>query len=120
MSVSIVKESPELLTVTIQGPLTAKQWQQSLNEIAAAMTPDTETSVLILGKNFGGWVPGGWDDVIFSRRAERMVPKMALVADPKWEQQAKTFVGVELRLFQLKFFPTADVAKARQWLASPT
>jgi hypothetical protein len=119
MGVSIAKESPGLLTVTIQGWLTATQWQQSLNDIAGIMTPEVPTAVLILGESFEGWVPGGWESVFFNRQAERQVTKMALVADPKWEERSLIFAGEGLRNFQIKFFSVTNVAEARKWLSAP-
>lgn len=93
--------------------LDAIQWDG-----ASELAPDAKVNVLVIAEAFGGWHRGDpWGDVSFIASYGDRIGKIALVAEPRWEDQLLMFTGAGFRRTQVKFFPPDELAQARAWLA---
>lgn len=76
-----------------------------------------KVNVLVIAENFEGWNrKDTWGDVTFVAKYGDRIHKMAIVADPKWEDRFLMFTGAGFRETQIKYFPPEEEAEAREWL----
>lgn len=117
MGATIAKDG-ELIVVRLTGvlrkdELDAIQWGE-----AAKIPPDARLNALVLAEAFAGWRRGDtWDDVSFIAAHGGRIGKIALVAEPRWEDRLLMFMGAGFRRTQVRFFPLEQLDEARAWLA---
>ncbi len=117
MGAPIEKEG-DLLVVRVTGLLRKSELDAVQARGTEGWGPDTRAKVLVIAENFLGWDrSGNWDDVSFSAVYGRRFDKIALVAEPKWEDQLLMFTGAGIRRTPVRFFPPSQVQQARAWLA---
>lgn len=120
MQPSVMRESPRLVHVRLSGRVTAQEWNAALGEAAGLLAPDEQTAILVTAEAFEGWEHGGgWEDMSFRRLFDERVSRMAIVADRRWEGEALMFAGKGLRRFDVEFFASEELGRARAWLAKP-
>jgi hypothetical protein len=73
--------------------------------------------MLVRAEKFTGWERNKWDDFSFQAEHEDDIEKLAIVGDEKWRQLTLVFTGQGLRKFQIRYFSTPDLEKARGWLS---
>jgi hypothetical protein len=122
MPISIDSRSADgILTVKVDGRLTAPEWHAAqaaaLAHMAAA--PAGNVSVLVIAENFLGWSRGAWPDSPHQRDFDEHVHRLAIVAEPQWEDLALLFAGKGLRRIPIEYFPPTGLEAARRWLNLP-
>ena len=121
MSAEIVDNSGTTLTVRISGLLKQPDLAALQKAVGDILEKQGKTRLLILTEAFEGWQRGGaWGDVSFSAEHDKHIEKMAIVGDRKWEDFALMFASKGLRRFPIEYFPSAEIARARRWLAEAT
>lgn len=119
MGATIMSEG-EIKVVRLTGmlrktELDAIQWGEGLDSAT-----ESRIKVLVIAENFEGWFRGDlWGDVRFVTMHGDQIEKMALVAEPRWQDRFLMFTGAGFRRTQIKFFPADQLAEARAWLAEP-
>lgn len=120
MSATVTNDG-ELRIVRLTGMLRKTELDAIQQNEAKALAPDARINVLVLAEGFEGWQRGDrWGDVSFISTYGDRIDKIALVAEPRWEDQMLMFTGAGFRRTQIKFFPLAQFAEARAWLAEST
>lgn len=118
MSAEIIDNTENILTARISGTLSHPKLaalQQAASEI---INKQGKARLLVVAENFQGWQRGGdWGDLSFQLEHDAHIEKMAIVGDKKWEDLALVFASKGFRSFPIEYFATADLAKARAWLA---
>ncbi len=118
MSAEIVDVAGNVLTVRITGKLAQPELARLQQSAAETIRRLGKVRILVVAENFLGWEKGGnWDDDSFQAEHDPHIEKMAIVGEKKWEDLATIFVAKGLRSFPIEFFPPADLARARAWLA---
>jgi hypothetical protein len=119
MSAEIADATGGVLTVRIAGKLTHPELRAVQQQAAEILRRQSKMRVLVLAENFEGWERGGaWGDLSFQMENDPRIEKMAIVGDRKWEDLAVLFAAKGLRRFPVEYFQSADLAKARAWLAA--
>mgnify|MGYP001159154851 CR=1 FL=1 len=119
MGAEIVGIADGILTVRITGKLTQPELRAAQNQMAASLQRQSKTRILVLAEDFQGWAQGGdWGDLSFQMENDPFIEKMAIVGEKKWEDLALIFAAQGLRKFPVEYFQTADLVKARAWLAT--
>ena len=119
MGAEIVGIADGILTVRITGKLTQPELRAAQNQMAAILQRQSKTRILVLAEGFQGWAQGGdWGDLSFQMENDPFIEKMAIVGEKKWEDLALIFAAQGLRKFPVEYFQTADLVKARSWLAT--
>ncbi|OHB57885.1 MAG: hypothetical protein A2Y12_01560 [Planctomycetes bacterium GWF2_42_9] len=74
-------------------------------------------NVLVIVEDFKGWQEGAdWSDMSFYFEHGERIAKIALVADPKRQQELLMFMGSGIRPTPLKAFKPDQVEDAKKWL----
>lgn len=120
MSAKIVDAAQGLLTISITGTLTHAELAEVQKKAAELFRREGRMRILILTEDFHGWGDGGdeWGDLAFQSANDQFIAKLAIVGDGEWEDLALMFVSKGLRRFPVEYFQTAELAKARAWLAA--
>ena len=93
--------------------LDAIQWAE-----AEKLPAGAKVNVLVLAEEFDGWQKGDrWGDLRFVARYGDRIEKLAIVADPKWEDQLLMFTGAGFRKTKVQFYAPVEIGEARKWLA---
>ena len=107
-----------IIEVTVDGKITAQDFDELVEKFEAAMERHGKVRVLEHVKSFGGMpLSKWWEDFKFGIKHWRDVERAAVVADKKWielwTKVVKPFVKCEVR-----YFASAEIEEARQWLAA--
>ncbi len=117
MGAAIEPEKDNLLVVRITGLLKKSELDTVLGVEARQWTLATTVKVLVVAENFQGWERGAdWGDISFLVENDDRIEKIAIVGDPKWEDEFLVFAGAGYRQAQVRFFPSTLRAQARAWL----
>ncbi len=120
MSAEITDTSGGIITARIAGKLTQPELAALQGMVGDLIQQQGRARLLVVAENFEGWQRGGdWGDLSFSMKYDDLIEKMAIVGDRQWEDLALVFASKGLRRFPIEYFPPADVARARAWLAEP-
>lgn len=120
MSVEITDNSGGILTARVSGKLTQPELAALQSAAGDILRQQGRTRLLVVAENFEGWERGGdWGDLSFSIEHDAEIEKMAIVGEKQWEASALLFASKGLRPFPIEFFESADIARARAWLAEP-
>jgi hypothetical protein len=118
MGVTIQQEEGNLRVLRITGLLKKSEMDATLAAEARQWTSATRVKVLAIAEDFQGWERGAdWGDMSFLISHDDQIDKIAIVGDPKKEDEFLMFVGAGFRHAQVKFFPPKQLAQARSWLA---
>jgi len=116
MAVTIQREEGDLRVLRISGPLKKEQFDAVINTEAQAWEPQTRVRLLVLAEGFQGWERNdAWGDLSFFVKYGDRVDKIAIVADPKWEDDLTMFAGAGFRRAPVKFFPPPRRDETRRW-----
>lgn len=121
MSTIIEKEADSTWQFRVAGMFKKSELDEAQAGAREEIARAGQIKVLLLLEDFQGWEPGAdWGDMEFAYTHGNQIEKIAIVAEPKWETEALMFVGAGFRRTKVQFFPPADLARARAWLAEPT
>jgi hypothetical protein len=118
MPATIQPENNTTYALRISGVLSKSEFDEVQKTMATAIDRGVKPRILTLLENFGGWERGvDWAelDFLFSHSGE--IARIAIVGEPRWETEALAFAGAGFRRAPVKFFPAAQLAEARTWLA---
>ena len=119
MSVTITKESENLLVVHIKGTFTFEDLKGFQNSARAEIDSSQKVKLLIRAEQFSGWgKEGDWGDLTFMYEYDPYIEKIAVVAEAKWKDQMLMFVGASGRQALVEFFLPDEIQAARDWLQS--
>ena len=115
MPASIQHESGNLFRVRISGVL----HQAELKDVQAVAVREIARlgtiKLLFVLEQFEGWERDtDWGDLAFYAAHDKDIERIAIVGDEKWRDEGLAFAGGGLRKAAVRFFPTAD--QARAWL----
>jgi hypothetical protein len=117
VSIMFVKETEDLYLVHIKGTLAFEDLKEAENKARDEIDRTQKVKVLILAERFSGWGKGGdWGDLTFMYEYDSHIEKIAVVADPKWQDQILMFVGANKRQASVEFFCSGQEQDARTWL----
>jgi len=118
MPLKIEPEPNDIYVLRISGTLKQSEFAAAQREFARKIDSGSKPRLLAIIENFEGWERGAdWNDLDFLITHGGKIAKVAVVGDPRWEVQALAFAGAGVRRAPVKFFPPAELPKARSWLA---
>jgi len=117
VSITITKESEDLLVVHVKGIFTFEDLQEFQNTARDRIDRTGKVKLLLLAGQFAGWgKEGDWGNLTFMYEHDPFIEKMAVVADPKWRDEILMFVGAGWRQASVKSFLSDEEEAARDWL----
>jgi hypothetical protein len=117
MSVSWQQTPERVVVVRISGRLEPSEWLAAQMAVSKLLNDEpASSSIMVIAESFEGFARGDWNDMTFVLKNDSRIARIAIVADPKWEDQMLLFAGAGLRKFEMKFFPAAEMAQARAWV----
>lgn len=117
MPASMRHESDNLYRVHISGVL-SKTELENVQAVAIQEIKGLGTiKLLFILEQFQGWERGAdWGDVTFFTSHEKDIGRIAIVGDEEWRDHALAFAGAGIRKATVRFFPPAEIARARAFL----
>ncbi len=86
MGVTIQHEEGDVRVMRITGLLRRADLSAAQDAEAAQWGPETRVKLLVIAEAFEGWDRrGNWGDISFLLKHGNQIEKIAIVADPKWE-----------------------------------
>lgn len=117
MAATLQQEPNGIWTLRVTGTLRKSELDAAQTAAIKRLGPDAVARVLVIAEDFLGWQRGeDWGDLTFFLEHGDKIEKIALVADPRWEDQLRAFAGGGFRKAPVRFFPEAQLAEARAWL----
>ncbi len=117
MPVQVEYEPNDVCVLRIGGILKRSEFAATQQDLARKIDSGAKPRVLAIVDNFDGWERGAdWNDLDFLVTHSGEIAKIAVVADPRWEVQALAFAGAGVRKGPVRFFPTTEIAEARNWI----
>jgi hypothetical protein len=108
-----------MLELTIDGAISAPEFDALIARLEAAIARHGKIRVLELVRSLGGIPPSKWwDDLKFGYRHMRDIERAAIVADPKWIEIFANLINPFFSA-EVRYFKTAEIDKARLWLLEP-
>jgi hypothetical protein len=120
MTISSRKIGDRVHLITLSGLLTWAEFQTFLTQVETGnVFASGKVRILIQLENFAGWEPGDqWGDVSFFFRHDKDIDRIAVVGDPRWQDEMRMFVFADYRQAGVRFFAATDLEPARAWLMS--
>jgi hypothetical protein len=117
MPVQIQHQLDDICVLRISGILKRSEFAAEQSALAHAIDIGSKPRLLVILENFEGWERGAdWNDLDFLISHGGKIPKIAIVAEPRWEPLALAFAGAGVRRAPVKFFPPNELEQARSWL----
>ena len=117
MPTTIQPESNNIYVLHLSGVVTRAEFDNVQKATTGDIDAGVKPRILAILADFKGWERGAdWGDLEFLFSHSHEIAKIAIVGDPKWEQEALAFAGAGFRRAPVKFFPATQVAEARAWL----
>jgi hypothetical protein len=117
MSATLEHQNDNLYLLRVGGMLKKADLDAVQTEYVQKFSGAGTVKVLIRLENFTGWEGAAWDDTGFFFRHLDDFEKIAIVGEPRWEEETLAFTGAGIRKGPVKFFPETDEHEARAWLA---
>ncbi len=119
MSISLQHDGDNVYRLEISGLMKKADLQRSESALGEELRRIGRAKLLVLLTDFNGWEPhANWNDLTFYVKHGDAIERIAIVGDPRWEDQALMFAAAGLRRAPVEFFTNADLAKARAWLSA--
>ena len=119
MSAQVVDVTDRVLTWRVTGQLTHPEFAAAQKQAADLIQQQGKARFLVLIEDFTGTEKAGdWGDVSFQAHNDPFIEKIAIVGDKKWEDLTLLFAGKGVRKVPIEFFETADLEKAKAWIAA--
>jgi hypothetical protein len=117
MGLSFQPEEDDVKVLRIAGILKKPEFDAVSRAEARQWGPHARVRLLVLAEGFEDWEQSeDWGDLSFFMEYGDRIVKIAIVADPKWETDMLMFAAAGLRRAPVRFFPSLQVAAAREWL----
>ena len=119
MPATLEFEPNDICVLRVSGTLGQSEFAQSQEALAQKIDAGAKPRLLAILEKFEGWERGAdWNDLDFLITHSDQIAKIAIVADPTWEQKALAFAGAGVRHAPVRFFPPNELAEARSWIAN--
>jgi hypothetical protein len=118
MPVTIQRIDDHTCLLRLSGRVLRTEFDNVQDPVAGDIDRGGKPRILAVLENFEGWEQSlAWSDLDFRYRHSNEIAKIAIVGEPRFEQQALAFAGAGFRNAPVKFFPDSQLAEARAWLA---
>ena len=118
MPITLKHENDEIYRLDITGLLTRAEFGQCETELKTEIERVGFVRLLCVLKDFQGWETNAdWNNLAFFARHGNMIKRIAIIGNERWRDGALTFAAADLRKAPVKFYPEAQAAQARTWLA---
>lgn len=119
MSAEIVDVTGGILTSRFTGRLKYSELQDMQKRAGEIIREQGKVRMLGILDNFAGLDKAGdWGDISFQVEFDDFIEKIAIVGDKKWHDAAVIFTGKGVRRIPIEFFETAELDKAKSWIAA--
>ncbi len=119
MPANIQLETNNLFVMRFSGVVKRSEFGSGQAALAREIDAGAQPRVLAILEGFEGWEKGvDWNDLDFQISHGSEIVKIAIVGEPRWEPEALAFAGAGFRSAPVKFFPPAQLAEARAWIAA--
>jgi hypothetical protein len=118
MAITLQHERNNVFRVEVRGVLRTADLEHCQRELAGEMDRIGPVRLLFVLEEFGGWEPGGWNDLSFYVGRGDSVERIAIVGPERWRSESLMFAGADLRRAPVEFFDASALASARTWLES--
>jgi hypothetical protein len=119
MPVTIQRIDDSTYVLRLSGMVQRTEFDNVQDPVAGDVERGVHPRILAVLENFEGWGQGlEWGNLDFRYWHSNEIEKIAIVGEPRWEQQALAFAGMGFRNAPVKFFPDTRLAEARTWLAA--
>ncbi len=119
MGADLEQDKNGIWVVSISGVFSKRDMDTLAEMGVKTAQPQGEAKLLIkVAKNFSGWTKDdNWNDMsFFLEHGDKKISKIAIVGDPKWEQQMLAFYLAGIRHAPVKYFDSKDTSAAYRWL----
>ena len=118
MPANIQRETNNTYVLRLSGVVERSEFGAVQDKTAVDIDTGVQPRILAILETFEGWERGAeWGDLGFLFSHSNEIARIAIVGDPRWEENALAFAGAGFRKAPVKFFPTEQLAEARAWLA---
>lgn len=118
MAAKVEHEPGDVYVLRISGILEHSEFAAAQTTIAARIESGSRPRLLAVFENFTGWERNAdWAALDFFMAYGDEIARIAIVAEPEWEDRALAFAGAGLRSAPVKFFPPTELEQARAWAA---
>jgi hypothetical protein len=117
MAIMAQEESGNVYVVRISGLIKKAEWDAGQAAAAKKWENIDKIMILVVLEDFKGWEKTeAWGDMSFYIDHRDKIKKIAIVGDPKHEDEMMMFSGAGFRPAPVKYFPPAQLELARKWL----
>lgn len=119
MGAEVVEAEGSHITVKVFGLLKPAEQVHVQHKLANYLRRTEGAKILLNAEEFEGWEKTDeWANlsISFPLRVDSHVARMAVISDPKWEEELLMFLGEGHREFAIRRFDIAEAQKAQQWL----
>lgn len=116
MSITRIEQQDDLLVLQVKNHCHIADVRQAQALLSAMVEQAGSVRALILVEEFAGWDPSeNWSELALFGEQGDDARAIAVVADPRWKDEAMLFLLAGLRQAEVAFF--SDESAARSWLA---
>ncbi len=117
MAITALEESGNLYVIKISGLIKKAEWDAAQAAAAKQWENINNIMILLILEDFKGWEQTeAWGDMSFYLEHRDKIKKIAIVGDPKHEDEMLMFSGAGFRPAPVKYFAPAQMDLARKWL----
>jgi hypothetical protein len=114
----IQRDGDGTLVVHLEGMLDKASLTSIQVQGLAELRTHGSVRLLIMANGFRGWVrDDALSDLRFMLQHDSPAMRIAIVGDPKWEDDFLLFTCAGHRQARIQFFPGEELAQARKWLS---
>jgi len=119
MSAEILDFTNGILTGRMTGTLKHADLVAAQTRAAELIQKHGKIRLLTLLEDFQGTEKeGDWGNISFQMEFDDHIEKIAIVGDKQWRDLSLMFTGKGIRRMPIEFFETADLEKAKAWIAA--
>lgn len=106
----------DILNAFVTGKLTSNDYEQLGPRVSKMAEQHGKARLLIELQAFDGWTAGAlWEDLKFDARHFNDIERIAIVGEPRWEQEMARLYKPFTRA-AVRYFPSEELAQANLWL----
>ena len=119
MPIALHHEGGDTYRLDISGRMERPEYVRLEGELAATLERAGAVRLLCVLENFEGFgTSEAWSNLDFYARHGDAIHRIAIVGNEQWRDESLMFAAADLRKAPVRYFVEADLARARQWLAS--
>lgn len=117
MPATIRSEGGNRYRVNVSGTLRKSEMEKVQATLVQEIARVGKVRLLFVLEQFKGWEKGtDWGDMRFYETYGESIERIAIVAEERWREDALMFALAGLRRAPTRFFPPAEIDRARAWL----